>query len=252
MSETTDLQFDHAEFENPPAPSVCAECQKPLAGFYYDANGQTVCEACRYAIETRFNSGSRTGRFLKATAFGLVAAAVGFGIYYGIARLTGYEFGLIAIVVGFMVGIAVRIGSNGRGGWVYQALAILLTYLAIVSTYIPPIVAGLKEAAEQEARIEQANDTSQPSQAAAVTAPAPQPNAAPPSTLPAPAQAAIAIAILLAIACLAPFLAGFQNIIGIIIIGIGLYEAWKLNRRAELVITGPHTIAAPAAEPSRA
>ena len=40
-----------------------------------------------------------------------------------------------------------------------------------------------------------------------------------------------------------PFLAGLENIMGIIIIGIGLYEAWKLNRREALTITGPHAIA---------
>ena len=41
-----------------------------------------------------------------------------------------------------------------------------------------------------------------------------------------------------------PFLAGFENIIGIIIIGIGLWEAWKLNPRMQLEITGPYRVAA--------
>ena len=52
----------------------------------------------------------------------------------------------------------------------------------------------------------------------------------------------IAVVLILAIACAAPFLAGFENIIGIVIIGIGLYEAWKLNRRTTVTITGPHAI----------
>lgn len=55
------------------------------------------------------------------------------------------------------------------------------------------------------------------------------------------------IGVLLLIVCAAPFLAGIQNVIGIIIIGIGMYEAWKLNRRVPLVITGPHALAAPRA-----
>jgi hypothetical protein len=259
MSANDGIQFDHAEFENAPAQSTCADCQRPLAGFYYEANGQTVCESCRYAIETRFNSGSRAGRFLRATGLGLVAAALGFGIYYGIAALTGYEFGLIAIVVGFLVGTAVRIGSHGRGGWVYQTLAIALTYLAIVSTYIPPLIEGLREAAKrEEAQIEQQAPgpapAAAPAQASTIAAPAQSANtaAASPDATPTLAQAVFAIAILLAIACAAPFLAGFQNIIGIVIIGIGIYEAWKLNRRAELIITGPHTIAAAAAAASGA
>ena len=41
-----------------------------------------------------------------------------------------------------------------------------------------------------------------------------------------------------------PFLAGAENIIGLIIIGIGLYEAWKFNRKPQISITGPHAIAA--------
>ena len=52
------------------------------------------------------------------------------------------------------------------------------------------------------------------------------------------------IGVLVLIVCAAPFLAGIQNVIGIIIIGIGMYEAWKLNRRVPLVITGPHALAA--------
>jgi len=44
--------------------------------------------------------------------FGAVAAALGAGIYFGISALTGYEFGLVAIVVGLMVGWAVRRGAE--------------------------------------------------------------------------------------------------------------------------------------------
>ncbi len=58
--------------------------------------------------------------------------------------------------------------------------------------------------------------------------------------------------LILAIACAAPFLAGFENIIGIVIIGIGLYEAWKLNRRSTVAITGPHTLARPPVEAASA
>jgi hypothetical protein len=51
--------------------------------------------------------------------------------------------------------------------------------------------------------------------------------------------------LLLGLAFIAPFMAGASNIMGIIIIGIGLYEAWKLNRRIPL--SGPFRFgAAPA------
>jgi hypothetical protein len=234
VSDAPDVQFDTAEFDDATAQPACTECNGHLAGSYYDVNGQMVCERCRYAIESRVNAGSGAGRFARATALGLVAAALGSALYYAVAALTGYEFGLIAIVVGLMVGGAVRLGSNGRGGWMYQTLAIALTYLAIVSTYIPPIVQGIADMEPPEAAIEQVSfERSAPPQVEE-------------SAISGPAAVAIAVVIVFVIACAAPFLWGFQNVLGIVIIGIGLYEAWKMNRRVTLTISGPHVLAAPA------
>ncbi len=53
----------------------------------------------------------------------------------------------------------------------------------------------------------------------------------------------IGIMVLAALVMATPFLAGFENIIGIIIIGIGLYEAWKINKRPTMMLTGPHSVA---------
>jgi len=174
MSEGEALQFERAEFENAPGQAQCAECHRTLAGFYYDVSGQTICEACKYTIEARMAGGSAAGRFARATGAGVVAAALGAAVYYAISAMTGYEFGLIAIVVGFAVGSAVRWGSDGRGGKSYQALAMMLTYLAIVATYIPPIIEGFREGAAAESEIAQStsNDADAAS-ATPVSAPAP-------------------------------------------------------------------------------
>ena len=236
MTEQADVQFDRAEYDSAPGPAECAECNQALAGHYYDVNGQTVCERCRYQIEAAFTAGSGAGRFMRAIGAGIVAAVLGAALYYGIAALTGFEFGLIAIVVGYGVGAAVRWGANGRGGWLYQTLAIVLTYLAIVSTYIPPIMAELSRITEAEATtIAARQDSPTPASEASPTAAA-QAESGPPAPL---VVMAVFIAVL---AIAAPFLAGFDNILGIIIIGIGLYEAWKLNRRVELTISGPHAL----------
>ena len=40
-----------------------------------------------------------------------------------------------------------------------------------------------------------------------------------------------------------PFEGGMGNIIGILIIGFGVYQAWQLNRGLALEITGPHPLA---------
>lgn len=247
MSDGESLQFERAEFDQAPASAQCSQCNRALTTSYYDVNGQTVCEACRYTIESQLTAGSSAGRFLKAAGAGTGAAIAGAILYYAVSALTGYELGLIAIVVGFGVGAAVRWGSNNRGGWRYQTLAVALTYLAIVSTYIPPIIGELRAMSSRSAEAQVAeSDAQQPAGGAAVTPAAVTTAAgAQDATPPTFGQLAFAFVVLLAIACAAPFLAGFENIIGIIIIGIGLYEAWKLNRKSELAITGPHMIGRP-------
>ena len=56
---------------------------------------------------------------------------------------TGYDLGLIAIVVGLLVGGAVKFGSAGRGGWFYQTMAMVLTYATISASIVPEVVAQL-------------------------------------------------------------------------------------------------------------
>ena len=80
---------------------------------------------------------SVSGAFVRAAALGLGAAVVGSAVWYGIVRATEREWGLIAIVVGLFVGFAVRKGAGGRGGWQYQALAMVLTYVSITGSNVP-------------------------------------------------------------------------------------------------------------------
>ena len=84
------------------------------------------------------------GRFLRAALAGLVAAIAGAAAWYGLREVTGHELGVIAIALGFAVGKAVGWGSRGRGGWVYQLLAMFLTYSSIVMTAVPEVVGGLE------------------------------------------------------------------------------------------------------------
>ena len=240
------LQFERAEFSESTAGVVCAACSQPIPIEYYEVNGKVICRSCRDQVEASGSQGTSLTRFVRALAAGLVAAAAGAGLYFLVAKLTGYEFGLIAIVVGFAVGTAVRWGSYGRGGWRYQTLAIALTYFAIVSTNVPAIIEAIGKAdVSTEAAADGGQSTASDSQppvpdvqpvAVAATSPA---DTAEGASL---GIALIGIVLLLVIAAAAPFLAGFENIIGLIIIGIGVYEAWKLNKRQVLTITGPHSV----------
>ena len=248
------LQFDRAEpSAGAQALATCGTCGATITTEYYEVNGSVVCEGCRIALAEQFNLGGGAGRFLRAIALGLLAAAAGFGIYYGIARLTGYEFGLVAIVVGLMVGVAVRRGSNGRGGWRYQLLAVFLTYTAIVSTHVPFIIEEFKKEGRTRAAADGGaarTDSPTPTTVAMADSAAPA-LATPVSTSgPAPAPSVglggmlIGLLALVAFFYAVPFLAGFENILGIVIIAIGLFEAWKINKRATLSVSGPYRVAA--------
>jgi hypothetical protein len=259
VSGTDQIRFDRAEFAEQPLATSCSLCGEPLGESYFEVNGAVACARCRETLENASARppGTRPGRFLRALSAGLAAAAVGAGIYYGVRALTGYEFGLIAIVVGLMVGGAVRWGSHGRGGWRYQALAIALTYLSVVSTYAPFVFEAFERMGDGTAAAPAVSDT-----AAAPGAPAAPATGAPAGTPPAtaatpaapkmtPVQIALGVTAIGFILLAAPFLAGFENFMGWVILGIALYQAWKMNKRRPLVVSGPFKLApGPAAAPA--
>lgn len=125
----------------------CGFCGREAQGVYYQVGDTVACTRCRNE-RAAGPAGSRIGRFSKAIVFGLVAGTVGAAIWYGVRRLTGYEIGLIAIAVGFLVGAAVRAGSGGRGGRRYQVLAVALTYFSICLNYAPDVVGELFKQAQ--------------------------------------------------------------------------------------------------------
>jgi hypothetical protein len=248
-----ELQFDRADFAEAAAPSApCSACGQAIWSVYYAANGRVLCEACKAALDLG-GQGSGFGRFGKAALYGLGAGALGSGIWYAVRAATGYEVGIIAVAVGVMVGAAVRKGSNGRGGWRYQALAMFLTYSSIVSAYVPDIVSEIRKMGQAGPKASVASTAAAPTPAAAgSTVPEGSAPQAAGSDAPAAPQErglgrsmlglGVAVLLLFALAFAAPFLGGFENIMGIVIIGIGVYEAWKINKAQPLEITGPHRV----------
>lgn len=237
------LQFERAELQEPEAADAqgvrCAFCQTPIHSVYFDLNGQTACDACRLQAEAELRTRPGVRGFLRSLAAGCGAALLGSAIYYGVRELTGYEIGLISILVGFMVGGAVRWGARGKGGWVYQTLAVGLTYLAIVSTYVPIILQSFREGAAIEVQAAESTPAAtgvQPAKAA------PAPAAADGEEEVGLGMMLLATALITALMMAAPFLAGFENIIGLLIIGFGLWEAWRLNKRSQLEVLGPYAI----------
>ena len=213
------LQFDRAEFDgNAPGPASCAVCQQPLVGAYYEVGGSVACAGCKDRIEREWKQGTELGarlaRGARATLYGVGAAVAGCALYYGVLAVTGWEVGLISILVGIMVGNAVRTGSRHRGGWLYQLLAMFLTYTSIVFSYVPIV---LKEGQGTLAELEQ--------------------------------QGPVAMAVMAVLAIpfmyVLPFVIVFQDassILSLLIIGFGVYEAWRINKKVTLQISGPYSL----------
>ena len=239
------MQFDQAE----PAPGAqgtggaitCAVCGSPLPDSYFVANGQIVCDKCRRGVEEEWNRGGAAGRLSKAVGLGVLAMVGCALLWYIVLKLTDSQWGILAIVVGLVVGGAVRKGSNNRGGWRYQALAIFLTYTAIVSSYVPFFIEGAREAAQTASA--DSTDVLGLAKDSTVFAKDSGEIAVAGTSGPGPLSMVIAIILLIGFMYALPFLAGVENLIGLLIIGFALYEAWKLNRRVELTVTGPHRVA---------
>jgi len=251
------LQFERAERATRATGSGCAVCKQVITTTYYEINGNVTCQRCRSRIIAERNRGSSGTRFAKALGLGVLAAAAGAGLYYAVAAATGNEYAIVAIVVGLLVGGAVRKGSHGRGGWRYQALAMGLTYSAIVVTYIPQIVKAMmdRRAAIISEGVHRAGD------AATITAPTTAPDqtgrpaiAGDSARVPAKQVGVggvlLGVGALFVLAAALPILAGISNIIGLFIIGIALYEAWRLNKAVALRITGPYQVGTPPPAPA--
>jgi small-conductance mechanosensitive channel len=240
------LQFDRAEPTQGAAEWSCAMCGNPLVHQYYDANGKSLCDACRLRLETALSAKPGPKGFFKALAAGVGAGVLGAVIYYAVRATTGYELSLIAILVGWLVGKAVRWGTGGRGGRAYQVLAVVLTYMSIVSSYIPMIFQQFeKQSAKSSAAAAPANPSGTATPAG-TAAPAKPSDSIPMS----PGRFLLGCLLILGFAAIIPFLGGVQNILGIVIIAIGVWQAWKINQRPALTIAGPFAIRdRPAATP---
>jgi len=229
------IDFARAEF----APDVaaragaCGHCGRPFIDAYYTFGASVHCARCNSALRDTLSRGPGAAGLVRALGFGAVAAAAGALLWALVTAATGYSIGLIAVAVGWLVGNAIRRGSGGFGGWPFQAMAIVLTYLAIVSSYVPEILEVMEaQHAEAILQTEQWDETG---------------NAAPPISRGSP-SAGMPIEKWISVIALAvslPFLMGLDNAIGLLIIGIALFEAWRINRGSLPETLGPFRIRSP-------
>jgi hypothetical protein len=147
------------------------------------------------------------GAFGRATLFALGGGLLGALLYYGVAAIAGYEFGIIAIVVGILVGKGVRKGAGLHRHWLYPALGIGITYLAIVSTYVPQVLGEVTAEGHLQGGAE---------------------------VTPTALLGALLISLVV------PLLMLFQGSFwGPIILAIGLWEGWRYGKATKLEFRGP-------------
>lgn len=251
------LQFDTAHFDAPPAGVACQVCATPIPDRYWQAGGHPMCERCKGEIDRSADAARTRGAFLRAAVrAGAVALACGIA-YAAFVGATDRTLGLLTIGIGYLVGASVQKVTRGFGTVRYQVLAVLLTYMAACMGNAVPIVRAL----------------TRDRPAATATATAPALSGAPSATATSPATAAstppaarapepssgglggllLGLGGLLALCLASPFLMlsadGGSGFLSLLIIGFGLFEAWRRAAGAKITFTGPHDVPAPVAVP---
>jgi hypothetical protein len=245
----TGLDFTKAEFEGKTSGVVeCKSCLEPAKDTYFEVNGEVTCPDCRRKLDEVLREDGKARRIAGAVLLGTIGGVAGAAAWYAVLKFFDMQLGLLAIAVGWLVGTGVSKGSGERGGLGYQILAIFITYASIVTTYIPSIVEGLNAQAGNQ--VESVPDVQKGQTPADSTPPSPPASEASASSAPATmsmgeAIGALGLGILAlyAIAFAAPFLMGFENIMGILFILIALHQAWTMNRKREFSIAGPFRVA---------
>jgi hypothetical protein len=125
-----------------PPPATCARCEKTLTeGDRVDAEDRAFCRACyetlRFELQQAAARLSEDINYPMAALGAVLGGSVGVLAWWGFTALTHISFGLVAVVIGFLVGHGtVRFAGDKRGAGL-QALAVGVGALAfLVATYL--------------------------------------------------------------------------------------------------------------------
>jgi hypothetical protein len=246
---------------------TCGRCNASIVTQYYSADGQILCPKCKQTVDSEQRRLAARAKspagFLLAALLGLGATIVGAIIYWGVARVTNLEIALVAILIGFMVGAAVRKGASGAGGRRFQLLAAGLTYLSVGLAYAA-IAAGAAQA--ESDLVATADSTATPASAALLTAgdsslstsvdslrAAVDPLASGGIAVTDPDASEISggmafvglVSLVLALPVLVIFGSLPGGLISALIIGFGMQQAWRMTGSQLRQVTGPYTVKEP-------
>lgn len=170
-------------------------CNAVLEESFYQIQGVDVCGNCAAARRAGQELPDSRKKFLRALAYGSGAAFLGWAGWSAVEIITGFQIGLLAIAVGWMVGTAIRKGTAGHTSRKYQIMAVILTYLAISMSFLPILIADQIKKGNPTAKQKKADPT--------VTVR--------PDTPPTPGGFFVALAMLLGLALISPLLGAIFN-----------------------------------------
>jgi hypothetical protein len=208
-----------------------------------------ACQRCTEQVQSRLPKDSHSA-FVRGILFGVGGAIIGLILYSAFGIITGLEIGYVSLAVGWLVGKAMKKGSNGIGGRRYQIVAIALTYIAVSLSAIPIGISQALKERDSRPHVQQKSSSSTEkadiddgSNGVNASAPAGSANVHQPKSLAAVAGS------LLFVGLASPFLElqeGFSGIIGLVILLVGIQIAWKMTGAPKLDIVGPFRVAASA------
>ena len=115
--------------------ATCSLCQNKVAkATTYLVNSQVGCADCVARVRAELAAQAPGGtRLLVAAAGGLVGALVGAAVWAGVAIATNFEVGYIAVLVGFLAGLGVKLGARTQRGALLQYLAAALAVVGLLA-----------------------------------------------------------------------------------------------------------------------
>ena len=120
---------------------VCVECSKPITSkdeytiIGTSKNGEVervLCPDCQTALREALDQETLAPNIPFALIAGLLGAAVAGLIWYYFVTITGIQFGLVSVLMGWLVGKCVVWGSGNKRGKSLQLLSLFLTVVAII------------------------------------------------------------------------------------------------------------------------
>jgi hypothetical protein len=240
---TPGLRFDRAVYaDEKRTVAPCSSCRGSLGAAYWKWQDHMVCARCRDALERRFQT-SQSGALFAKTLFLGGAAALGCGIGYALlVAVTKTQLALATIGIAVVIARVIRKASGGLGvSTRYRVAAVALTYLAATMGYLPWIWAAMQESSVSANASQTEAKHSSPDGAVAADSGSDRPATA------SPLELLHVLGWVLWTMLEMPFLEVTHAPFGALIVGFGLWQAWKLSRGPPLAIQGPfHLDAAPA------